>query len=246
MLYKGFIHPRFCRISSIDSMMAAMMAVTWSWSMPIEKKKTMRSSQKPTASPDESQNHLARGLTRLFQGIYGSVVGRNRGYKISKKIVKKSKRFTGSNLCNPGVHEKDEKSRCFFIRWRSYGFFKCGLFFFGGLEGYLFKFTQVKPSKIQVVHCLQNALYICVFLNSLQFHAFGISAIAILDMQILSVFFLQATEWVFYLIWFCWYWLGLSPSHKCQSKNIWLDHFRIRGPCQILSSSKKSRIWALI
>ena len=90
-------------------------------------------------------------------------------------------------------------------------------------------------------------LYIFVFfLNSLQFHTFGISAIAILDKQILSVFFLQATEWVFYLIWFCWYWLGLSPSHKCQSKNIWLDHFRTRGPCQILSSSKKSRIWALI
>ena len=48
----------------------------------LQKKKIVWSSQKPTASPDESQNHLAGGLTRLFEGIYGSVVGRNRDGKV--------------------------------------------------------------------------------------------------------------------------------------------------------------------
>ena len=142
---------------------------------------------------------------------------------------------------------EDEKSPMFFHTVEILRYFLMWFVFF--LVGWKDIFLSLLRSNHQRYKLFTacRMLYIFVFfLNSLQFHTFGISAIAILDKQILSVFFLQATEWVFYLIWFCWYWLGLSPSHKCQSKNIWLDHFKTRGPCQILSSSKKSRIWALI
>ena len=66
---------------------------------------------------------------------------------------------------------------------------------FLGLEGFVFK----------------------VYSGQTMFHTFGISAIAILDKQILSVFFLQATEWVFYLIWFADIdWVYLRPTNANQ------------------------------